>query len=78
MGKPLLVFCLQDRAHMELGIDPQTASNILGVIGMASMGGRLVFGFAADRVCFNRLWLYAGCVFFCGLGMSNQHSQDVQ
>lgn len=60
-------FCLADKAKM-LGMTTEEASYLLATIGIANTVGRIVLGYISDKSWINRLWVYSGCLFTCGLG----------
>jgi len=55
-----------DRAEIELGVDKESASFLLSVIGMANTVGRIVLGYLSDKGWVNRLWLYNCALAVCG------------
>ncbi|XP_074599114.1 monocarboxylate transporter 1 [Brevipalpus obovatus] len=57
---------IKDRA-VGLNIPNDSASNLLAIIGISSMLGRLVFGFISDLKSIDRLLLFNCCLTFSGL-----------
>lgn len=61
---------LKDMVMTSLGEDAVTesqATNLIGLIGIGSTVGRLLFGFLSDHAWVNRLTLYSSCLAICGL-----------
>lgn len=53
----------------EQGVDKETASTLLSIIGIANALGRIVLGYVADMAWINRLLIYNFCLTICGLGI---------
>lgn len=58
---------LKDRVIGIDSIQESDASTLLGVIGIGSTIGRLIFGYLSDRSFVNRLALYNICLTICGI-----------
>ena len=57
----------QDKG-LNAGLDNDTASFLLAVIGIANTVGRIILGYVSDKPWINRLWLYNTALTVCGLG----------
>lgn len=63
-------FYLADKAKM-YGMTTDEAASLLSIIGVANTIGRIILGYISDKPWINRLWVYSGCLFACGLGKWN-------
>lgn len=52
---------------LNAGLDNDTASFLLAVIGIANTVGRIILGYVSDKPWINRLWLYNTALTVCGL-----------
>jgi MFS transporter, MCT family, solute carrier family 16 (monocarboxylic acid transporters), member 14 len=50
-----------------LGIEKQSASYLLAIIGIANTVGRIILGYLSDKPWVNRLWVYNVCLTTCGV-----------
>lgn len=57
-----------DRA-IQWGMEAESASFLLSVIGIANTGGRIILGWLSDQGWVNRLYMYNSCLVLCGISM---------
>ena len=55
---------------MQTGLDRDSASFLLSIIGISNTVSRIVLGYISDRPCVNRLWVYNVALTISGIGRS--------
>ena len=66
---PVMVGCAgpQDKA-VQSGLDRDSASFLLSIIGISNTVSRIILGYVSDRPCVNRLWVYNCALTVSGIG----------